>query len=206
MRNSQQTQKHSRPTRATKGDCRGPTGAVPSHPVPSPLSTMGKPAKWAWVRSTLSPRLTVKITAPSPLASSTVHQSWGCWEPWHRGVENQLNQTWVSNCRTNASSAFFSSARESLVFFCVYFLKKGDWKRVLKVKEKTLLKSGKRWPMQQLAEGVGETLGQFRASFSPWNALKLGVRHILWPLTLWFTSPGNYLCASPPWPLPPKDL
>lgn len=51
----------------------------------------------------------------------------GCWELWHRGVEKQLNQTWVSSCKTNASSAFFSLARESLVFFL--FLQNGYWKK-----------------------------------------------------------------------------
>lgn len=51
-----------------------------------------------------------------------------CWELWHRGVEKQLNQTWVSSCRTNASSAFFSSARDKLVcFLYFFFLKKGHW-------------------------------------------------------------------------------
>lgn len=50
----------------------------------------------------------------------------GCWELWHRGVEKQLNQTWVSSYRTNASSAFFSSAREKLLFFfCFCFWRRG---------------------------------------------------------------------------------
>ena len=166
---------------------------------------MGKPAKWVWVRSTLSPRLTVKITVPSPPASSTVHQSRSRWALWHRGVEKQLNQTWVSSYRTNASSAFFSSARGKL--------REGVLKEaVLKVKKKkkSLQKRAKtfcvtRWPMQELAEGLRETLAQFRASFFPGDGLKPGVRHILRPLTPWFTSPRNYLCASTPRPPPPKD-
>lgn len=41
----------------------------------------------------------------------------GCWQLWHRRVEKQLNQTWVSSYRTNASSAIFSAAREKLLFF-----------------------------------------------------------------------------------------
>lgn len=59
--------------------------------------------------------------------------------------------------------------------------------------------------MQQLAKGLRETLARIRASFFPSDGLKLGVRHILRPLTPWFTSPHNYLCASTPWPPPPKD-
>lgn len=59
--------------------------------------------------------------------------------------------------------------------------------------------------MQELAKGLRETLAQFRASFFPSDGLKLGVRHILRPLTPWSTSPRNYLCASTPWPPPPKD-
>lgn len=135
----------------------------------------------------------------------------GCWELWHRGVEKQLNQTWVSSYRTNASSAFFSSAREKLLFFCFVFFREGVLKeRVLKVKKKTLQKRAKTfcvtgWPLQELAKGLRETLAQFRASFFPCDGLKPGVRHILRPLTPWFTSPRNYLCASTPWPPPPKD-
>ena len=59
--------------------------------------------------------------------------------------------------------------------------------------------------MQELAKGVRETLGQFRASFFLGDGLKRGVRHILRPLTPWFTSHRNYLCASTPWPPPLKD-
>lgn len=82
---------------------------------------------------------------------------------------------------------------------------------VLKVKKKkTLQKRAKTFcvtggPMPELAKGLRETLVQFRASFFPGDGLKPGVRHILRPLTPWFTSPRNYLCASTPWPPPPKD-
>lgn len=130
-----------------------------------------------------------------------------CWAPWHRGVEKQLNQTWVSSCRTNASSAFLSSAREKLVGF--FFSREGALKeralkkKTLQTRAKTFCVTG--WPIQELGKGVQETLAQFRASFFLSDGLKLGVRHILWPLTRWFTSPCNYLCASTHWPPPPKD-
>ena len=52
---------------------------------------------------------------------------------------------------------------------------------------------------------VSETHTQFRGSFFTSDGLKLRVRHILWPVTLWFTSPCNYLCASTPRPPPSKD-
>lgn len=52
---------------------------------------------------------------------------------------------------------------------------------------------------------VSETHIQFRGSFFSSDGLKLRVRHILWPMTPWFTSPRNYLCASTPWPPPSKD-
>lgn len=103
----------------------------------------------------------------------------------------------------------FSAQPEKSFFF--FFSGEGVLKEsVLKVKKKTLLKRAKTfcvtgWPMQELAEGLRETLAQFRASFFPSDGLKLGVRHILRPLTPWFTSPRNYLCASTSWPPPPKD-
>lgn len=56
--------------------------------------------------------------------------------------------------------------------------------------------------MQELGR---ETQAQFRASFFPSAGLKLGVRHLLRPLTPRFTSPCNYICASAPCPSPPKD-
>lgn len=170
------------------------TSAVPSHPVPSPFGTMGKLAKRARVRSTLSPRLTVKITVPSSPASSTVRQSPGCREPWHRGVEKQLNQTWVSSYRTNASSAFFffsalqeKGQREGV--------RKERGRKILQKRAKTFLFNA--WA----AKGLRWTLVQFRAFFFPSDSLKPGVRHVLRPLTPRFTSPPNYLCASHP----PKD-
>lgn len=60
----------------------------------------------------------------------------------------------------------------------------------------------KKEPMQELGR---ETQAQFRASFFPSAGLKLGVRHLLRPLTPRFTSPCNYICASAPCPSPPKD-
>lgn len=56
--------------------------------------------------------------------------------------------------------------------------------------------------MQELGR---ETQAQFRPSFFPSAGLKLGVRHLLRPLTPRFTSPCNYICASAPCPSPPKD-
>lgn len=116
------------------------TPAIPIPAVPSPCGTMGKPAKSARVRSTLSPRLTVKITVPSSAASSAVRQSRACWEPGHTGVEKQLNQTWVSSYRTNASSALFSSPpsalREKSYCFVVFFLSKRERRGIESEKEK----------------------------------------------------------------------
>lgn len=157
---------------------------------------MGKPAKWVWVRSTVSPRLTVKITVPSSPASSTVHQSQATVTEGHRGVEKQLNETWLSGCSTNASSAIFSSAIEKVAFYNflgVIFPRRGIERKSIESKKE---------PMQELAR---ETQAQFRASLFPCAGLKLGVRHLLRPLTPRFTSPCNYICASAPCPSPHKD-
>lgn len=120
------------------------TLAIPSPAVPSPCGTMGKPAKSARVRSTLSPRLTVKITVPSSAASSAVRQSRACWEPGNTGVEKQLNQTWVSSYRTNAWSALFSSPpsalrEKSYCFVVVFFLSKRERRGIESEKEKRSL-------------------------------------------------------------------
>lgn len=100
------------------------TVAILSHSVPSPLTTMGKPAKWAWVRSTLSPRLTVKITVPSPPASSTVRQNRLQRAVAQRGgkaIKSNMGEYPQDKCLVSV----FSPAREKVVFF---FLEKGYWK------------------------------------------------------------------------------
>lgn len=50
----------------------------------------------------------------------------GCWELWHRGVEKQLNQTWVSSYRTNASSAFFQRCKRKATVFCFFPSSSGE--------------------------------------------------------------------------------